>query len=219
MATLIRGLALLCVATCITQVLLLAFYAARGTLNPTTGTKVIALVNGIDITGERLRRILRESDDGEQPSFEQVLEARRLAGLDMDLRLRSQNRYRGELAEMLAKLINERDRFDDRRDAFERNLNELEQGAIDEGITRVQRLMQELEADKAKDMLLRWFDDERIDDVVKIVQAIPSDKRKDILAEFESDEENDMLYQIIRRIGDGLPVTSLIEQARAGGAG
>lgn len=218
MAPLIRGLALLCIATCITQALLLAFYAARGTLTPETGTKVIALVNGIDITGERLRRILQESDDGVQPDFDQVLEARRLAGLDMDLRLRSQNRYRGELAEMLAKLINERDRFDERRDAFERNLNELEQGAIDEGIARVQRLMQELEADKAKDMLIRWFDDERIDDVVKIVQAIPSDKRKDILAEFESDDENDMLYQIIRRIGDGLPVTSLIDQAR-GGAG
>lgn len=211
-----RGIAALCIGTCLTLVLLLGYFLSQGSLNRETGTKVIALLNGIDITGERLQRILRENDDSEQPNFDEILEARKLKSLDMDLRLRSQDRYRSELTEMMAKLVNERDRFDERREAFDRNLKELEQGAIDKGIIQVQRMMQELDAEKAKDMLKRWFDDERIDEVVNIVQAIPSDKRRDILAEFDSNDENDMLYQIIRRIGEGLPVTSLIEQARGG---
>ncbi len=216
MNRLLRAITAVCIGTCLTQMLLLAYFTVQGTLNPMTGTKVIALLHGIDITGERLQRILRENDDGEQPSFDEVLETRRRDNLDMDMRLRSQNRFRSELSEMLAKLMTERERFDERRDAFDRNLQELEEGAVDEGLVQVQRLMQELEAEKAKDMLKRSFDDQRIDDVVNIVQAIPTDTRKDILAEFDSNDENDMLYQIIRRIGEGLPVTSLIEQARDG---
>jgi hypothetical protein len=58
------------------------------------------------------------------------------------------------------------------------------------------------------------FKDESIDQVVNIVQAMPSDKRKDILAEFDTPQEDDILYEIIRRIGEGLPITSLIDKAR-----
>lgn len=214
MTALLRGFAVICVGTCLTLMILVGYFASRGTLNVETGTKVVALVNGIDITGDRLQRILRENEDSEQPDFDEILEARKRKNLDTDLRLRSQSRYRSELSEMLARLVTERERFDERREAFERKLDELEQGAVDEGIAQVQRMMQEMEADKAKEMLKKLFDDQRIDDVVNIVQAIPRDTRRNILAEFETGEENDMLYQVIRRIGEGLPVTSLIDEAR-----
>lgn len=214
MNRLLRGMTILCIGTCLTQAVLITYFAVQGNVNLSTGTKAVALLNGIDITGERLERILNEAQDQEQPSFHEILEARKLKSLDMDLRLWSQDQYRGELNEMLTDLSVKIERFDERREAFDGRLEELEEGARDEGLQEMVRIIEEMEAEKAKDMLKRHFENDKTDEVVNIVQDIPSDKRRDILAAFESTEENDMLYQIIRRIGDGLPITSLIEQAR-----
>ena len=45
---------------------------------------------------------------------------------------------------------------------------------------------------------------------------MPIDKRKDILAEFATPDEMDKLYEILRRIGEGMPTTGLIDDARGG---
>ncbi|MEM6363303.1 MAG: hypothetical protein AAF745_02670 [Planctomycetota bacterium] len=213
MGFLIRLFAATCVATCLTQGILVGYFGVRGSLTATTATKIIALLNGIDITGNELRQILAESEDREEPDFDEILEARRQESLDMDMRLRSQRQFRDELASMLEDLRLQRERFDERRQAFDRRLEEIRVGAQEEGLREVQRTLQALEADQAKEMLLRMFDDERIDDVVNIIQAMPIDKRSEILAEFASPEEADKLHEILRRIGDGLPTTSLIDEA------
>ncbi len=93
-------------------------------------------------------------------------------------------------------------------------MKELEQGAQEAGLENVKGILQSLDAAQAKEHFLRMYDDERIDDVVNIVQAMSSEKRKDILAEFVSEDEQDKLAEILRRIGEGTPTTSLINQAR-----
>ncbi|MEM1227169.1 MAG: hypothetical protein AAGJ40_15830 [Planctomycetota bacterium] len=213
MKFLLRTFAAVCTATCLTQAILLGYFAIRGSLNLQTGTKVIALLNGIDITGNRLRQIIREGEDREQPDFDEILEARRRESLDIDMRLRSQSEFRDELAQMLADFRLERDRFDERRKSFDMRLDELRLGAQEEGLKEVQQTLQALEANQAKEMLLRMYDDERMDDVVNIIQAMPIDKRSEILAEFATPDEADKLHEILRRIGDGLPTTTLIDEA------
>lgn len=139
-----------------------------------------------------------------------------MESLDMDMRLRSQNEFRDDLSKMLAELRIERQRFDERRGEFDQKLAEIRQGAQEEGIQEVKRTLQSLDAVQAKDQLLRIYEDERIDDVVNIIQAMPIDKRKDILAEFVSKDEADKLADILRRIGEGIPTTSLINQVGGG---
>ncbi|MEM7316946.1 MAG: hypothetical protein AAF497_27765, partial [Planctomycetota bacterium] len=119
---LFAAFAAFCVATVITQMILFTYFLTRGTLNSDTLTQCIALMNGIDITGNRLQQVLRQSEDREQPDFDEILEARKMESLDMDMRLRSQNEFRDELTTMLAELRSERDRFDERRKAFDRRL-------------------------------------------------------------------------------------------------
>jgi hypothetical protein len=63
---------------------------------------------------------------------------------------------------------------------------------------------------------MKIYDADRIDDVVNIIQGIPIDKRKEILAEFTTPDEAEKLHEILLRIGDGLPTTQLIDQARNG---
>ena len=202
-----------CVATVLTQIILFGYFLTRGVVNRETTTKVVALLNGIDISGNRLQQILRQSEDREQPDFDDILEARKMESYDMDLRLRSEKKFRDDLSVKLAELTDERERFDERLASFRRELEEIREGAQKQGLQDVQRTLQSLDAAQAKEQLLIMYEDERIDDVVTIVQAMSTEKRKDILAEFVSKDESDKLSDILRRIGEGMPTTSLINKA------
>ena len=208
-----RAFVAFCVATVLTQMILFGYFLTRGVVSGDNVTKVVALLNGIDISGNRLEEILRQSEDREQPDFDEILDARRIKSYDMDIRLRSQKEFRDDLTTMLAELRHERDRLDERLTSFRRELEEIREGAQKEGLQDVQRTLQSLDAAQAKEQLLIMFDDERIDDVVTIVQAMPTDKRKDLLTEFVTKEEADKLADILRRIGEGMPTTSLIDRA------
>ncbi|GAA5510683.1 hypothetical protein Rcae01_06193 [Novipirellula caenicola] len=202
-----------CIGTVLTQMILFGYFLAQGSINGDTMTKIIALLNGIDISGNRLQQILAQSEDREQPDFEEILQARKMESLEMDMRLRSQDQYRDELSQMEASLREKTKFFDERREAFNDKLAKMEKGAKDKGLLEVQKTLQSLDAVQAKDQLLRIYDDERVDEVVNIIQAMPIDKRKDILAEFVQPSEADKLAEILRRIGEGYPTTSLISQA------
>ena len=76
----------------------------------------------------------------------------------------------------------------------------------------MQRTIQGLEPEQAKEQLLIMYDDKRIDDVVTILQAMSTDARKDILAEFTTPADVDILADVLRRIGEGMPVSSLINE-------
>lgn len=210
---LLKIIAMVCVATCLTQLILLGYFVVQGTLDGSSATKVLALVNGIDISGKQLRQIMQKGEDREQPDFDEILEARQRQSLDIDMRLRSQREFKDELSVMLASLRTERERFDERRESFDQRLEEIRIGAQEDGLREVQRTLQALEAEQSKELLLRMFDDKRIDDVVSIIQAIPIDKRKDILAEFATVDEQDKLHEILRHIGEGMPTTTVIDDA------
>lgn len=211
-----RLLGLICVATVMTQIILVAFLTIRGSINRRSVTQHLALVNGIDISGRRLQSILREDHQREQPSFEEILHARTMASLDMDLRETSQTFFQDELTKLMSDVRAGRQRLDNRLDSFRRELDEAEAEALDQGIRDATRTIANLEAESAKNQLLIMYDDQRIDDVVTIIQALPSEKRKDILAEFESPDESLKLAEILRLIGEGRPTTTMIDQARIG---
>ena len=212
MSNIFRGIAAFCVATVLTQAILLSYFLIQGTMNRKTAVQLIALVNGIDVTGNRLQEFLRRSEEYEQPSFEEILDERKMKSLDMDVRLRSQQEFRDELSIMLADLRTDQDRFSNRLLAFRTELKELKQEAEESGIQEVQRTIQGLEPEQAKEQLLIMYDDKRIDDVVTILQAMSTDARKVILAEFTTPADVDILADVLRRIGEGMPVSSLINE-------
>jgi flagellar motility protein MotE (MotC chaperone) len=210
----LRLLAAFCVGTVLTQLIMLGYFATRGTLNGDTITKTVALVNGIDITGERLRQVLQKSDQIEQPNFEEVLRQRTLTGTEMDLRLRSQQTYENELTRLLEDLKTAEARFDQRREAFERKLDDVKRNAQADGIKELQRTLQSLPVEQAKVQILKFYEAGQIDDVVNIIQGIPLDIRKDIMAEFVEPAEAEKLHDILRRIGNGQPLSSYVDEAK-----
>ena len=211
MNMLLRAFAGFCIATVLMQMILMGYFMSKGTFNGDTATSIIALLNGIDISGNRLREIMRQSEDREQPDFDEILEARMMESLDMDIRLRSQKEWRDVLGKMLAEHTEEKNRFDQRISSFDRRLEEMEKGAKEEGLRELQKTIQLLEPEQAKNQLLIIYDDERIDEVVNIVQAMAPDKRKDILAEFATPAEEVKLAEILRRIGAGTSTQALMD--------
>jgi flagellar motility protein MotE (MotC chaperone) len=203
-----RWFAAFCVATILFQLVLLSYLATRGTLNGPTVTKVVALANGIDITGNRLEEILRRDQHLEQPDFDEILEARKLEGLDMDMQRRSLLALKDDITGEWAETKQERERLDERLQSFDKKEKDTLALAQQEGVKQVQRTLQTLDAAQAKDQLLKIYDDERIDEVVNIIQAMPTDKRKDILGEFVTPEEADKLHEILSLIGSGGQTTT-----------
>ena len=212
MSKILRGFAAFCVATVLTQVILLSYFLIQGTLNRNSAIQLIALVNGIDVTGRRLQEIYQQGENYEQPSYAEILAERKMTSLDMDIRLRSQQQFRDEISVMLADLRTDQDRFSDRLLAFRNELKEINEEAEDNGLQDVQRTLQSLEPEQAKEQLLIMYDDKRIDDVVTILQAMSTDARRDILAEFTTPADVEILADILRRISEGMPISSLIQK-------
>jgi len=214
---LIGAFAAISVATVLTQIILMGYFLVRGSVNGDTMTQVVALLNGIDITGNRLQQILRNAEDREQPDFDDILHARKMESYDMDIRLRSQKEYREQLSELLAELKDQGELLDERVTAFRREMDEIYEGAEKAGIRDVQRTIASLDPAQAKDQLLIMFDEGRVDDVVTIVKAMSVEKRSNILSEFVgSKDEAEKLAEILRRIGEGMPTTTLIDETREG---
>jgi predicted RNase H-like nuclease (RuvC/YqgF family) len=206
-----------CVATVLTQALIVVVLATRGNFDGDSAVKMVALANGIDITGNRLQKMLDNSRNQELPSYEEVLEKRAEEGLDMELRLKAQENYYEQLQVMLRDLQDKEQRFDTRRNSFNEKLDEMEKGIRDEGMRELQRTLEVLDPAKAKTQLLMMFDEGEMDKIVNIVQAMSPEKRKRIFNEFEDPDEEKKMGEILRRIGEGEPKKSIIEQARNAG--
>lgn len=215
MSLLFRIIGGLCVATVLTQSVVLGVCAARGTLDGNTAFQIVALLNGIDITGQRLRMALERQEGWESPSFDDILDERARQGLEMDLRLDAQTRMAKELEERRLKLRRNEEQFDERRQEFFDKLDEIRAGVQQDGMQELTRTIQALDSEQAKKQLMKMIDADRIEDVVNIIQATPLDKRTDILAEFTTPDEEDQLAEILRRIGQGEPASSLIDRAAA----
>lgn len=206
-----------CVATVTTQLMILLVLVGRGNLDGDSFVKMVALANGIDITGDRLRAVLESVEQREIPSFEEVLAQRAKQGDDIEMRLQAQQNYYEQLQVMLRDLQSKEERFDTRRNAFNEKLDELEKGIKDEGMLKLQRTLEVLEPQKAKIQMLMMFDEGEIDKVVNIAQMMSPEKIKKIFNEFNGPEDEKKLGEILRRIGEGEPKKSLIEDARNDG--
>ncbi len=190
-----------CIGTVLTQMILMGYFASRGTLNGGTVAQVVALMNGIDVSGDHLRTLFRENELREVPDYEEVLEARRETGLVMDSRYDSLRRHSNELREREENQKSTEIRFDERREEFNRYKNEQMSGENDAGTKEQARILQELEPATAKEQLLIDYDADRIDYVVNLVKAMSAEKQIEILSEFQDAQEQQKLHDILSRIG------------------
>jgi hypothetical protein len=203
-----------CVATVLAQLAILAMGFWKGNLTQDHVTQTVALLNGIDISGQRLQKAIAQGKEVPVPSREEVVNARAAKIKELDDRSMALQRERSQLDELRKTLETEKKLFDDRRLAFESKLNDLSKGLQDTSLGEVQRTLEALPPDQSKDQLLRMWKNGQNKDVVSILKGMPIDKRKKVMGEFEGEEQRLVLNEMLSMFLDGEPTASLIEEGR-----
>lgn len=214
MRLLIRLFVAFCVASVLAQAIILAMAGLRGNLKQETLLKGIALLNGVDISGERLQKMLADSKSQPNPSYEDVEAERARQNMSLDMRERSIQQYKQEVEELLNEHRQVIADFDRRKNEFYKFLETAEQDQLNESLKEVRRTLETLSPDLAKNQLKKFLEADQMDDVVAIVKGMADDKRKKILGEFTAPDEIAQLNEILVRIMQGEPKASLIQKAR-----
>jgi hypothetical protein len=209
------GLVYLCVGTVLAEGFVVAVFWSRGMLAQDRVFRMLAAAYGIDLAAMEAERAAALRDrDAEQVAMEQVIRARVMKSLDIDLREQALERAQAELAVLQGTLQDERRRYDLLKTSFDDQLAVLQRGTRDNAIGEVQRTLEAVHPKQAKDQLLKMLEENEMQSVVLIMKAMPIDKRKKIIAEFKTEEESDKLADILKQIRLGVPEISLIDDTR-----
>lgn len=158
--------------------------------------------------------------DAEQPSFNQILNARMRASLDLDLRESAIDKSLGDLRAIETSLKSESLRLDSWKRSFDERLASLQTAASEAALLEVQRTLEAIQPKQAKDQIMKTLaepktsSDDPMEDIVRILKAMPLDKRKKILAEFKTPEEVEKLSAIFRVIRLGGSDAELLDDTR-----
>ena len=214
MRILIKLFVAFCVGTVLAQGIILAMAAARGNLNSVTLLKALALINGVDITGDRLQKMLEDSKQSPNPTYEDVVAERAIQNKSLDMRERSILQQKALIEEKLAEQKQVIADFDRRKDEFYALLESIDKDLANDSLKEVARTLETLTPDQAKNQIKKFLEADQMKDVVAIVKGMPLDKRKKILGEFTTEEEIAQLNDILVQLRQGDPKASLIKNAR-----
>ena len=214
MQLLFRLFVAFCVATVLAQVIILIMAGASGNLKKQTLYQGVALLNGIDISGERLQRMLDSYRTEPIPTYDEVRTERAQRNLDLQMREESVARMRKDIEEEYNSLKATQASFDVRLTEFYEMLDREKANLLSESLQEVKRTLESIAPDQAKDQLLMLYKQGQQEDVVAILKGMPMDKRRKIVGEFVGPEEADQLNEILVMILDGEPTSTLLDNAR-----
>lgn len=214
MRILIKLFVAFCIGTVLAQGIILAMAAARGNLNSVTLLKAVALINGVDITGDRLQKMLEDSKQTPNPTYEDVVAERAIQNKSLDMRERSILQQKALVEERLTEQKQIIADFDRRKDEFYALLESIDKDLANDSLKEVARTLETLTPDQAKNQIKKFLEADQMKDVVAIVKGMPLDKRKKILGEFTTEEEIAQLNDILVQLRQGDPKASLIKNAR-----
>jgi hypothetical protein len=190
----------------------------KGNLHRETMTQALALVNGIDVTGAHLEKVVEKTQEQPMPTHDEVLRQRALMSQELQLKqdslARSEETVKKQWTETQAAVVD----FDRRRVEFFNKVDELEKKLTDTRVLQFQQTLEELAPDQAKSQLLLMLKEDRMDDVVAIIKVMAPAKRKKILGEFTTGEDADKLHQVLMEMLTGGPEADLISKARENAA-
>jgi hypothetical protein len=208
-----------CVATLLAQLAVLTIAAAKGNLNNKMLTRMLAALNGIDIQGDRLQEVLVKSKGAPVPTYEDVLDAKVKSSLELDSRQEALERLQRQLTERERTLRQEITRFESSRKEFEQELDRIKKTAQSENLTEIQKILENLAPEQAKEQVLLMLKNNQKKDVVLILKALPPDKQKKLLAEFTNPPDQQQLSEVLQEIKNTTPIDRAVDKAEQGLAG
>lgn len=199
-----------CTATVVAEGCIIGLSYIRGNLTKKAVVQMIALLNGIDIPGERLKNAISAGQEVPIPTREEILNARIEANLEFDSREKSLKRWQGQLQTEQSLLKDANNRLAQRIDEHNALVAQYSSGRLNQSLKDVQDVLQIIAPEQAKLQILAMMKEGATADVVAIIKGMPEDKRKKILAEFTAGDDSVKLGEILKelRIVEPKPVSS-----------
>jgi len=207
------------VGTVISLAIVLGMLWWKGALGDQRLLGMLAALQGVKPAPPVLTAVALDPD-AEQPSLDQVLQARLRSSLDLDLRESAIDKSLGDLRTLETQIRAESKRLDQWKSSFDKRVADLQTAATDAALLELQRTLEVINPKQAKDQIMTMLKDpatatdKPMDDLITILKAMPLDKRRKILAAFTTPEEVKKLAEILREIRRGAPDTDLLRDTR-----
>jgi folylpolyglutamate synthase/dihydropteroate synthase len=205
----------LCVGTLISQAIMFAYLISAWKIDSQRWVQVMAAAQGIvPVAENEPEKKSEEEKIAEQPSYNQILEARALKYRNLELREKELRDGLSQIQSEQSKLAEEKKRYKQLRDGFDEQLLSMKEGSAASGLDEVRRTLESLKSKQAKALIMQMLDDKQIDEVVALLTPMAESKRAKILGEFKTPEDLDKLSEVLQRIREGLPAVSVPDNTR-----
>jgi hypothetical protein len=205
----------LCVATLVAQLVIVALLVSKGQINPQKLRQIASFIQGAELAARTDAADTQKiSTDKEQPSYDDILQARAVKMRQLELREQALKSGVDELAARQRQFKAEMDAYQRLRTGFDGSLKEMEDAERIRARDEVRVILENMDPQQAKIQILRMVDADEMEDIVLMLSAMPTTKKAKIIAEFKTDEEQKTLEEILRLIKEGIPKTDLLDQTR-----
>jgi hypothetical protein len=202
-----------CVATVLTQIILAVVIVSKWQLDRERVAQMLAIAYGVDLFAMReVAEKEREQPPAEQPSYDQVLEARAAKMRDLELREQTLQDDLAQLRMKQDKTADELKRTQQLKESFDAALRAQREGATATGTEEVRRILETIKPKQAKELLVQMLDDKRLDEVVVLLAAMPDARCAKIVGEFKTAEDRERIGEVLRRIREGVPTAEIADE-------
>jgi flagellar motility protein MotE (MotC chaperone) len=204
-----------CVGTVISQAIILAYLISAWKIDDQRWLSLIAAAQGIQpAPPEETQKKGAQEQTAEQPSLDQILDARAMKYRNLELREQELRSGLTQLQLDEKKLAAEKKSYKQLRDEFDTQLASMREGSAATGKEEVRSTLESLKPKQAKALVMEMINNKEIDDAVTLLSAMADAKRAKIFGEFKTDDEMEKLSEVLRRIREGLPAASVPENTR-----
>jgi hypothetical protein len=204
-----------CTATVLAQAALVGYGAMKGYLTQEKVSRMIAVAQGAELIDPTKKDAKPAADQArpEQPSYEQLLEARAVKSRNLELREQAVVNATTQLRLEQTKLSDAQGVFKKDQQVYSEQLAAEKKHSTDLGWDTNRRDLGALKPKLAKEQILLMIKKDEMRQVVSLLLTMPDPKRAKIFAEFKNPEEQEKLEEILRLIRQGEPVAGIAASA------
>lgn len=200
MSKLIQFFLWTCTAMFLGLLAIVAMATVKGNFDRSTLVKIVALLSGIDIQGDKLAAAIQSGKEAPVPTYDEVLDAKVKAILQSDSRSAALDRYKKELDDRAKRLQEDSERHNKLVAEFQKAQAQAKEAKQTESQQQIREILEALDPAAAKQQLIAMLEKEQKAEVISIMKAMDADKLKKILAEFSDLADQQKISDVLEEI-------------------
>jgi len=202
-------------ATLIAEAIIVGYCWSTWHVDRNRLVQAVAVARGVDLASVQDQpKAPPEEASREQPSYQQIVQARALRLRHLELREQALKSTLEQLRTEQQTLADQQARYQKQREQYESQLAEAEKGSQSAGLEQTRAIMAKMAPRQAKELLFQMLKKNEMDDVVALLRDMPDAGRAKILKEFKASEETEKLDEVLRQIRQGVPQSALAKRAQ-----